>query len=509
MKPDADKSQQGVPGEPEGDRRYRLVAELTSDFAYSYELDKQGKPLPGWIAGAFASITGYTPDGMRLAGGWEKLVHPDDLEGALHQSSELAAGRPCTVEYRIRDRSGILHWLRDFAAPVTEGSRVVRVVGAVKDITEQKKANEAYRQLVENSLQGRLILGREGIVFANPMASEVTGWPHDELVGMKMEDWLALVHPEDRSLVLERFRMRMKGKEAPQRYEVRFIDRDGRTRWMEILSASIEYLGRPAVQVALMDSTERRLIENHLQALMQSVPGAVIYQTGGGVEFISDNVEAVLGYPAADFTTDRTFFPGLIHPDDRAVVDGEYRAWAQGGYPGVHVKEFRVRHRDGRWLWLRDQTRLAFRTADGKHSAIGVLVDITEEKRAEGELRAERDRAQKYLDLANVVFVVLDRDGRVAVLNRRGSEVLEWPEEELVGRDWFETCIPDAERASVRATFDALMRGELEPVEYHENAVLTRGGQRRVIAWHNTVLTDDAGRPTGTVSSGQLAGDSD
>ncbi|MBN2538321.1 PAS domain S-box protein, partial [candidate division WOR-3 bacterium] len=481
MSPAEARSRAGWPSDGDDHERYRLVAELTSDFVYSYDIDEQGTAQPGWIAGAFAPITGYTPDGMRLAGGWEKLVHPEDIETVGHQAAELRAGRAATVEYRIRDRSGNEHWVRDFAAPATDKGRVVRIVGAVKDITEQKRADEAYRQLVENSLQGLLVLASDRILFANEAAAEVTGWPRDELVGMPIDRWFGLLHPEDREAVVGRFRARLTGKSAPNRYEVRFVDRAGQSRWMEVFAVASEYLGEPAVQVALVDLTERRRAEEQLRALMQSVPGAVIYQTGGGVEFISENVEAVLGYPAADLTGNRSVFPALIHPDERAGVDEDYRAWAGGGYEGVHVKEFRVRHRDGHWVWLRDQTRLAFRTADGRHSAIGVLVDITAEKQAEQALRAERDRAQKYLDVVNVIFVALDRDGRVTMLNRRGAEVLGWSEQELAGRDWFETCLPERVRDEVRGAFGELMAGRIEPVEFYENPVLTRQGEERII----------------------------
>lgn len=508
MSPAEARSRAGWPSNGDDHERYRLVAELTSDFVYSYDIDEQRAAQPGWIAGAFAPITGYTPDGMRLAGGWEKLVHPEDIETVDHQAAELRAGRAATVEYRIRDRDGRVHWVRDFATPVTDKGRVVRIVGAVKDITEQKLAVEQLRDSEQRY--------RETVDSLDDAIHVVDSDLLITLANRRMGEWLAglgLTPDIEGRPLFEAFPFLPDSVRAE--YDAVFAtgetlrtreatDARGRRVLTETLKIPMAEQRRVArVVTVLRDLTRQEQAEQRLQLLMQSVPGAVIYQTGGGVEFISENVEAVLGYPAADLTGDRSVFPALIHPEDRAGVDEDYLVWAGGGYEGVHVKEFRVRHRAGHWVWLRDQTRLAFRTADDRHSAIGVLVDITDEKRVEQELRAERDRAQKYLDVANVIFVALDRDGRVTMLNRRGTEVLGWSEQELVGRDWFETCLPERVRDEIRGVFGELMTGRVEPVEFYENPVRTRQGEERVIVWHSTVLTDEAGNRTGTLSSGQ------
>ena len=83
-----------------------------------------------------------------------------------------------------------------------------------------------------------------------------------------------------------------------------------------------------------------------------------------------------------------------------------------------------------------------------------------ESRRVEAALRAERDRAQRYLDVAGTMILVLDADGRVELINRKGCAVLDRPEGEVVGADWFELAIPDHERAALRAGFNRLMAGD-------------------------------------------------
>ena len=121
----------------------------------------------------------------------------------------------------------------------------------------------------------------------------------------------------------------------------------------------------------------------------------------------------------------------------------------------------------------------------------------------EEDLRRERDRTKRYLDMTGVVILVLNRVGEIELINPAGFRLLGYREEELLGKSWFETCLPERYRSEVQAVFQKLKNGEIELPEYHENPVLTKSGEERIISWHNGVLTDEDGRFTGTISSGQ------
>jgi PAS domain S-box-containing protein len=129
--------------------------------------------------------------------------------------------------------------------------------------------------------------------------------------------------------------------------------------------------------------------------------------------------------------------------------------------------------------------------------------EIAERRQAEQALWTEKEKAQHYLDVAGVAFVALDNAGRITLINRSGLEMLGYREAELVGRDWFETCMPERLRAEGTAVFEQLMMGKIKQVEYHENPVLTRNGQERMIAWHNALLRNESGGIAGTLSSGE------
>ena len=122
---------------------------------------------------------------------------------------------------------------------------------------------------------------------------------------------------------------------------------------------------------------------------------------------------------------------------------------------------------------------------------------------AEQALKEERNRAQRYLDVAGVIMLVIGADQRVSLVNRKGCEVLGGSESDIIGKNWFDHFVPLADREKVREVFVKLLSREQELPEYYRNPVVTLGGEERLIAWHNTLLQDDAGNIIATLSSGE------
>ena len=112
------------------------------------------------------------------------------------------------------------------------------------------------------------------------------------------------------------------------------------------------------------------------------------------------------------------------------------------------------------------------------------------------------EKAQNYLDIVRVIIVALDNEGRITLLNNKGNEILGYETEDVIGKDWFDNFLPERSRDKVRQVYRKLLAGEMEPVEYCENPVLTENGEERIIAWHNRVLRDDDGNISGILSSG-------
>ncbi|MCI4649981.1 PAS domain S-box protein [Phaeodactylibacter sp.] len=130
----------------------------------------------------------------------------------------------------------------------------------------------------------------------------------------------------------------------------------------------------------------------------------------------------------------------------------------------------------------------------------GIVHDLTQQKTAESALQREKERAQRYLNIANTIIVILDRDGKINLLNDKGRKILEVEPNEAIGKDWVDHFIPDNYRSEVKVVFRALMDGR--DIEYYENYIQSASGKQHLVAWHNTLLRDDEGQITGTLSSG-------
>jgi len=157
----------------------------------------------------------------------------------------------------------------------------------------------------------------------------------------------------------------------------------------------------------------------------------------------------------------------------------------------------------GKGIWIADSVDPILDQQGGLTGVIHIIRDITDRKRAEELLRKGRDRAQKYLDVAGVMLVAVDAEQRVGLINKKGCEILGYNEEEILAKNWFDNFLPEKTREEVRAIYEKLVCGEADTPEYYENPILTKNGDQRLIAWHNTVLRDDKGQVIATLSSGE------
>jgi PAS domain S-box-containing protein len=218
----------------------------------------------------------------------------------------------------------------------------------------------------------------------------------------------------------------------------------------------------------------------------------------GLVQAFNVGAERLLGYTAAEVLHKIT--PADIseprQPGGFAALIGSA---SQGG---EDVYELTWIRKDGRRCpLLMSVTALR----DGRNGVAGYLLIGSDgaaaprQEDAAAVPRQEPDRAQQYLAIAKVIVLALDREGRITFLNNHAYTVLGWTSEELLGRDWIDSCLPARIRDALRKRFRDLLAGNLAVTE---NPVLLRTGAERLFEWHSTVLRDEAGQIIGTLSSG-------
>ncbi|MDH7475040.1 MAG: GAF domain-containing protein, partial [Anaerolineae bacterium] len=276
-----------------------------------------------------------------------------------------------------------------------------------------------------------------------------------------------------------------------------------------LLGAGVGWLRNMDKQMR-QELTERKQMEEALRegeemlcTITASAQDAIIMiDEKGDVSFWNEAAEKMFGYTAAEAMGRNVH--KLIAPE--RYHEAHFRAFArfqdtgQGSAVGKTTELVAVRKGGVEFPVELSLSAVRLR---GKWQAISVIRDITERKLVEEALQAERDKAQKYLDVAGVMFVALNTAGEATLINKRGCEILGYEPEEIIGKNWFENFLPARIRDEVRGVFHRLIAGEIAPVEYFENPVLTREREERIIAWHNTVLRDESGNIVGTLGSGE------
>ena len=261
------------------------------------------------------------------------------------------------------------------------------------------------------------------------------------------------------------------------------------------LVARREFRNREQAEAALRDSEEK-----YRMLMLHANDGIVIADAEtGSILDVNQRIEELTGRPAADLLGKHI---AELHPDrerDRCRKLFQEAVEQESTIRG----DLCVLHRGGEDHDIPVEISASIVEINGRKIIQGIFRDITRRRAAEEAERKEKERAERYLDVAGVIIRVLDRAGNVILINRKGREILGYEEKEIVGKNWFDVFVPERSRNETRAVFNGLLNGEIERAEYYENPVLTRSGAERLIAWYNSLIRDDAGQVIATLSSGE------
>lgn len=143
-----------------------------------------------------------------------------------------------------------------------------------------------------------------------------------------------------------------------------------------------------------------------------------------------------------------------------------------------------------------------FTTEEGAF-VIAFVIDITQRKKSEELFRKEKEIAQMYLDIAPVLFVVINRDEKVILINQNGCRMLACQESDIIDKNWFDSFIPGDERENTRQLFRNLLGGNMGATGSVENEIINSKNERKLISWKNTIIRDEKGNALATLSAGE------
>ncbi|MFQ5980378.1 MAG: PAS domain S-box protein [Candidatus Heimdallarchaeota archaeon] len=427
------------------EERFRLLAENAQDVISLVSYKPEFRYI--YHSPAILRFTGYAPEefysdptlGL-------KIVHPDDrpLLEELRENP-VFDGKPVILRWIHKD--GTIYWTEDRSTPVyDETGNLIAIEGVSRDITDQKKAEDALRQseqekaLILHSTPEVIVYHDTNLIikWANKAASDYTGLSAEEMVGQHcFEVWRHRKTPCDDCPVRDAL-----ASGEPQEREM--ATPDGKL-WIErgypVRSDEGEIIG--VIEVAT-DITDRKLAEEALRKsnerfrLLAENAQDIIYRIETKPEFrydyLSPAVEKIAGYTPEEYYQDPDLALKIVHPDDRPRLKDAREIPVFDGKPVI----LRWIHKDGTIRWTEDIGRPILDGAGNLVALEGVSRDVTEKKKAEDALTQSEYEKALILHSTPDVIVYQDTALKIKWVNKAASDYIGLPAEEMVGRYCFE-----------------------------------------------------------------------
>ena len=287
------------------------------------------------------------------------------------------------------------------------------------------------------------------------------------------------------------------------------LQKDGSTVWVDLLYSPLKdkegnithviETVRDISDLMTMQNTLRKSEEQY-RAVVEDSPGIISrFLPDGTITFVNQEYCKYFG-KEYDQVIGSNIQSTIPEGDIENVMSSLASLDAESPIQSTEIKNIKS---GSEISWMRWTDRALFDNQGQIMSIQSFGQDITAIKKAEQALRQEQEKAQKYLSIAEVMILALNSKGEITLINQKGNNILGYKEDELLGKNWFDTCVPTLNRNKRKQFFRKVMAGEVELGEYNETPVLTMSGEVLFIGWQDTVLWDEKGHIVGSLSSGE------
>ncbi len=478
------------------EKHYRGIVEQAADIIYTRDMD-------GFITSinsAGARFFGKTASDI-VGSHLSKLIGEDDAARDIEQMRNVAGDSPLRSTYCLKDNENRERYLEGVITIERDrNERPTGIRGVVRDITEQKLAEEAlrhseerYRRLVELSPDAIIVHSQGKFLYVNPAAVRLWGASSaDELIGRSVLD---IVHPDFRDAVEARIRQVQESGSSTALTELKHLRLNGEVIDVEVTGMPFDFRGQPAVQAVVRDITDRRRgrealkqTETRLRTVVSSASLVLFALDQNGVFTLSEGEGLkAMGWKAGEMVGHSVF---ELYRDNPDVLKNIRRALS--GETFSCVVEVGDVSFDARYSPLTDE-------ANNVIGVIGVATDITENRKAEKALQENEERYRELFENANDIIYTHDLAGNFTSLNRSGEKVTGFSRDEAASMNIIDVLAPEyvsiAQQMMVRKTDDKA------PTVY-ELEIITKG-HRRVRLEVSTRLIYQDGKPVGVQGVGR------
>lgn len=462
------------------------------DYEYAIPFYKERRPI-------LIDLVLLSEADQQAAGNYVHFTRQGDVLYAETRTPTLVNGR----HVQLTGKASVLRDLQGNAVGAIESIRDITDRRQTEAILQQSQAN--LSALIENTEDYiwsidrayRLVLGNASFhhlietVFGRPI-EQGESLLFSQLPPDMQQDWREYY---DRALAGEVFNVELK-----RRYTESYAYID--YQFGPIRAADGQITG---AVVAGRDITRRKQIENTLRdreasyrTLVETSPDAILLMdmdghilTANQQFFNWSGYESLEEINAANVTAQDLIAETSLETARQSF----YKLLEKGSLRDI---EYLARRKDGSTIPIEVSVAVQH-DITGQPSAIVVVThDLTRRKTNLAAVRERDARFRQLFEDVQLVAVWLDKNGLITFCNDFLLNLTGWKRQEIIGQNWFDLFVPDK---IVGENFTA--RLEQEQITPHaENEIITRGGERRMILWNNTILYDNGGRPSGTTSLG-------
>jgi len=283
--------------------------------------------------------------------------------------------------------------------------------------------------------------------------------------------------------------------------EINFFNK-GEIQLLEDLADDISFAIESIEREAKRKQTEDLLKESEekYRELANSLP-EIIFETDekGNLTFVNKNAYDIMGYTKEDLDYGLNALQMLI-PEDRERASENIQKIIGG--MKIEGKEYTaLRKDDSTFPVILHSNRIMEKNKPIGLS--GIIFDITEKKKAEDKIRESEEKYRELVENANSIIAKFDKYGKILSMNEFGLKFFGYTEEELMGKTWIETILPEVESTGkILETLATDIAKDINKYGVNLNENIKKNGERIWIYWTNKPILDKNGEISGILSVG-------
>jgi PAS domain S-box-containing protein len=415
----------------ESEFRFRNIVESINEVIY--EVDLTGKIV--FVSRSVKHVLSFEKEEV-IGQNIFEFVYEEDLPMVREAMATLATRDYKFLEYRYKDRSGAIRWVRSATSPIYRNGKITGGTGLLSDITDRKLAEqelkereEAYRTLVENINDIVFETDENAILqYISPQIESILDYRSSELIGTSIFNYI----DELKDVMLQRFGRLSKGGSSKNDYT--FKTKTGEHHWLGVSSRAKvkegKFIGifgtitdihnQKLLEIALQKSEEmyRSLVENTYEVIFD-------IDLDGTINYLSPRIEHISGYTSEELSGKNIY--DFMHPDDKAMVNERLSLILE--QPFVEI-EYRFLKKDKTVYWISSSASPTFKN-DELVGVKGAMSDITKRKEYEQQIL----KLTLVVEQSPVSILITNLEGNIEYANPKACETTGYEQNELIGKN--------------------------------------------------------------------------